>query len=46
MDMLSWGSRKNFRKFVEIGNVKFINFAKIERISCTELDKNIRIMNI
>ena len=52
MDMLSWGARgaeapegrKIFRKCVEIFNVKFINFAKIERISCTELGKNIRII--
>ena len=36
--------RKNFRKFVEIGNVKFNNFTKIARIFCTELDKNIRII--
>ena len=36
--------RKNFRKFVEIGNVKFINFTKMAWISWTKLDKNIRII--
>ena len=35
---------KNFRKFVEIGNVKFNKFTKIALILCTELDKNIRII--
>ena len=33
---------KNFRKFLEIGNVKFNNFTKIAWIICTELDKIIR----
>ena len=36
--------RKNFRKFVEIGNVKFNNLTKIAWIFCTGLDKNIRII--
>ena len=36
--------RKIFRKFVEIGNVKFNNLTKIAGIFCTELDKNIRII--
>ena len=32
--------RKNFRKFVEIGNVKFNNLTKIACLFCTVLDKN------
>ena len=36
--------RKNVRKFVEIGNVKFNDFTKIAWTVCTELDKNIRII--
>ena len=46
-----WGSgaeppegRKMFRKFVVIDNVKFIDFTKIACIFCTDLDKNIRII--
>ena len=37
--------RKNFRKFVDIGQVKFTNLTKIAWIFYTELDKNIRIEN-
>ena len=39
--------RKYLRNFVEIGNVKFknlITFQKLHEFFCTELDKNIRII--
>ena len=36
--------RKKFRKFVEIGNVKFNNLTKVAWIFCTELDKNLWII--
>ena len=48
--MLNYGKNKESKwtcyngVMVEIGNVKFINFTKIAWISCTKLDKYIRII--